>query len=1725
MDKLCQSGDLQPLQEHLSRLDDATLRAELNNRMSPQGYTLLHVAALNGHVPLLKLLISGGSEINARSNDGSTPLHLAVSRGHLQCVRFLVRQGSDLTVVDNRGRTAIETITDLRAKNSITLAIRSEEIISAASGVSTDLEGLLRSADPSQVEQDCLSRALLAAVNADNAANVSVLVEKGAQNLDEALQAAKSGGKHRSRALLLLVKAAMSNDVDLVLNLFGPPVSTAESFHEVQMALCGNEIPIDVPLNIAGRYGNTAVKEELLFRSKEATCKGAVLWNALQLVTVDVEWLQKKSCVLRLCLDHNNIKAIPETIGPTLQQLTKLELQFNHLEVIPACLLELPCLHELNLSHNNLMDLPSLPYWSPSLSILDISYNSLKHITGEPDACALEVLNLSHNKLGAVPQCVHSFFNLCTLDLSYNLITVLPEEIRQLRKLTTLNLDGLSVVKSAVKERKAFAKGYEEVSNSHLKVVVLGDEGVGKSTLISLLCGTDYHQESNTLGIKIHKWTASLDKHQVVFNLWDFSHLGSHHDLCQCFLTEESMYLLLFNAQHSWETVADGLVPWLEVLADRGENSRVLLVGTYQDVPSGNCHETMDLTLKEVTRLAEHYQSRLSAVPPILFDLQNRYKALALLKETICNNASTYFGAVLGQKVPSWYHKVRERAEEMYFKASRDVDFDPVMEESEYRRSLIEGIGIRDAVIHEELEELTAFLTRIGPPLYFRVSRTNKMHVVLDPGWLCHALFALFDDPSVFEGGLRTKQVRLNVPHAQKHIPELLSFLDQHSIVVTLSTDLHLVTSLLPPYRPVGMCVDSIDGRSPYTRYILLGTMPTTSFWTRLLSALVNVFPQVRSTAELQWGSCPIPASGYEPHDNIPEVCFWSTGVHYQDMEVEFILESLSHSEQLTHERKEGVVIVVSATDQGKRLIGQLTDMITTLIAELYPSNSGCNTIFSVEETMPCSTCIRMRRPLPFEFHLEHCLSALAQEHQLLECDCVSSTYGGCHKTALADLAPDVAFVDLDHQYHLKASSISIKENITVPMGKFGLVSLGAYEDLSVMIRKYVHSNCTYSFRCLRQEVLLLQTLNHPCIIKMIGICPQIFMGLVLEHAPYGSLDTVLSQYKLHRVTLHRLASEICAGLVHLHKHKIVLFNLKASSIQVWSLNPEQLCHCKISCLDAARHIGSPISYDLAMRNKTFAPEALQRNGWSRCDQKVDMFSFGMLLYHMVTGQEPFLNFDFRKISAAICRGRRPILQTSHPQPFPYLIQLLQQCWEQYPSMRPTADEAMQRLCIPFTQMVMNITDVQGSSLLLQSSCVVTQSDFAFCKLPSQDNEVWFCFDQEEGTNVKCYSVHRTMVTKMNFVVENQVQTMSVCGDHVWVSSRAGVDCGQLDLFHIGSKEKVYTISTGQAIVSCIVNSTSFVYCGTLEGKCLIFSMNLCDLGAPQQSILSDHAVEGMVLSNDSLWVSIASSIVILDMHSLQSIRDTIQSKQGFVGQLKLSSDNEKVWSYRIGATHISCWDLVHKVHVFDLNVQEHLKVISSCAENDMVLTAMTFAADTMWIGMATGHILVFHNAELLHWFHPYSSHIKFLLTFDNYMNSWNNNETTEVSSKEKVTCVISASSGFQLPNPHRKENKAEVPNGTETLIIWAAFSSSICRQLHLLNKRSATFCEDHHFISEMLQKGLFAQNSCGAMVSKDDQAHSNPPLLGLADDPEELGDSTSLLLSYSYPGPPTSHS
>ena len=89
-------------QNLIKRGDEPALRAALSTGLDPNlanqnGWTLLMLAAVEGDVPIGRLLIEKGAAINARNNKEDTALTLATHRGFTLFVDLLNLNGASTT--------------------------------------------------------------------------------------------------------------------------------------------------------------------------------------------------------------------------------------------------------------------------------------------------------------------------------------------------------------------------------------------------------------------------------------------------------------------------------------------------------------------------------------------------------------------------------------------------------------------------------------------------------------------------------------------------------------------------------------------------------------------------------------------------------------------------------------------------------------------------------------------------------------------------------------------------------------------------------------------------------------------------------------------------------------------------------------------------------------------------------------------------------------------------------------------------------------------------------------------------------------------------------------------------------------------------------------------------------------------------------------------------------------------------------------------------------------------------------------------------------------------------------------------------------------------------------------------------------------------------------------------------------------------------------------------
>jgi serine/threonine protein kinase/tetratricopeptide (TPR) repeat protein len=158
-----------------------------------------------------------------------------------------------------------------------------------------------------------------------------------------------------------------------------------------------------------------------------------------------------------------------------------------------------------------------------------------------------------------------------------------------------------------------------------------------------------------------------------------------------------------------------------------------------------------------------------------------------------------------------------------------------------------------------------------------------------------------------------------------------------------------------------------------------------------------------------------------------------------------------------------------------------------------------------------------------------------------------------------------------------------------------------------------------------KDEARAISALNHPNIATIYGIeesDSEVF--LVFEYLSGGTLNETLAaeNSKKRPLTLDRVieyAIQIAAGLAHAHEHRVIHRDIKTSNLMLTEAGIVKITDFGLAKLaegaqvtGAGTALGTP-SY--------MSPE--QAEG-STVDHRSDIFSFGVVLFEMLTGRQPF---------------------------------------------------------------------------------------------------------------------------------------------------------------------------------------------------------------------------------------------------------------------------------------------------------------------------------------------------------------------------------------------------------------------------------------------------------------------------------------------------------------------
>ncbi|XP_063037619.1 LOW QUALITY PROTEIN: protein-tyrosine kinase 2-beta-like [Melospiza melodia melodia] len=241
--------------------------------------------------------------------------------------------------------------------------------------------------------------------------------------------------------------------------------------------------------------------------------------------------------------------------------------------------------------------------------------------------------------------------------------------------------------------------------------------------------------------------------------------------------------------------------------------------------------------------------------------------------------------------------------------------------------------------------------------------------------------------------------------------------------------------------------------------------------------------------------------------------------------------------------------------------------------------------------------------------------------------------------------------------------------------GFFGEVYEGTYttpkgEKIEVAV-KTCKKDCSPENReKFLSEAVLMKKLDHPHIVKLIGIAEDEPTWIIMELYPYGELGRYLEQNRavVAVPTLVLFALQLCKALAYLEALSCVHRDIAVRNILVAS--PECV---KLGDFGLSRYIEDEEYYKASISRlpiKWMAPESIN---FRRFTTASDVWMFAVCVWEMLSfGKQPFFWLENKDVIAVLERGDR--LPKPEPCP-PVLYTLLTRCWDYDPAERPRFQE------------------------------------------------------------------------------------------------------------------------------------------------------------------------------------------------------------------------------------------------------------------------------------------------------------------------------------------------------------------------------------------------------------------------------------------------------------------
>ena len=387
---------------------------------------------------------------------------------------------------------------------------------------------------------------------------------------------------------------------------------------------------------------------------------------------------------------------------------------------------------------------------------------------------------------------------------------------------------------------------------------------------------------------------------------------------------------------------------------------------------------------------------------------------------------------------------------------------------------------------------------------------------------------------------------------------------------------------------------------------------------------------------------------------------------------------------------------------------------------------------------------------------------------------------------------------------------------------------------------------------CMRRAIDMLSSLNHPNIIKIFGFCPDP-LCILLEKTPLGNLyqNLMNSEVKISRTVRFHIGCQVASALSYLHQCDIIYRTLKSSSILLWSLDFNSEVSIKLANFEQAVYHSLSGLMSKTSFSSYSTPEMARHSFREEYTEKVDIYAFGILLYELVTRNESYQEIDVDYATHSQLSRLPNVTTTSYR----ILVNLMDECWQERPIARPSANNLLLKLLRPSFQCHI-ASQVLCDFVSVRGCCFVpsVQQIWVYGEYKKNGEEI------SQGTQVFILSAENLTV-QGSLELNERATTICTVDNKVWI--------GMVELCVHAYDSMTYKFTdrfhlNDSALI--IADNDYYTFIGQANGQLKCFSKLQLQNGDCQPIVIDigDNSITTMVTVDDIIWLGCGSELVIL---------------------------------------------------------------------------------------------------------------------------------------------------------------------------------------------------------------------------------------------------------------------